>query len=220
VFIGHFALGFAAKRATPRVSLAVLFSAAQLADLMWPFLVGAGIEHVRIAPGDTAFTPLEFISYPYSHSLLMLIVWGFVFGYTFMRVRRTDVKVMLVLAALVVSHWVLDFVSHRPDMPLYPGGPKVGLGLWNSVPATIAVEVAMYAASLLVYMRVTRARDDIGRWAFAGLAVLLAASYAASILGGPPPSVNAIWIGGIIGAVVIIALSWWADAHRQPVAPR
>jgi hypothetical protein len=220
VFIGHFALGFAAKRATPRVSLAVLFSASQLADLMWPFLVGAGIEHVRIAPGDTAFTPLEFISYPYSHSLLMLIVWGFVFGYTFMKVRKTDVRVMLVLAALVVSHWVLDVVSHRPDMPLYPGGPKFGLGLWNSVPATIAVEVAMYAASLLVYMQVTRARDGIGRWAFAGLAVLLAASYAASILGGPPPSVNAIWIAGIIGGAVIIALSWWADAHRQPVALR
>jgi hypothetical protein len=217
VFIGHFALGFAAKRAAPRVSLAVLFSAAQLADLLWPFLLAAGLEQVRISPGDTAFTPLEFVSYPYSHSLLLLAVWGFVFGYTYMKIGRTDARVMLILAALVVSHWVLDVISHRPDMPLYPGGPKFGLGLWNSVPGTITVEVAMYAAALLVYLRATTPRDGIGRWAFVGLALLLAGSYAASSLGGPPASVNEIVIVGIIGGAVIIVLSWWADRHRQAV---
>jgi hypothetical protein len=215
VFLAHFALGFAAKRAAPRVSLAVLFSAAQLADLLWPFLVAAGLEHVRISPGDTAFTPLEFVSYPYSHSLLLLTVWGFVFGYTYMKIGRTDARVMFILAALVVSHWVLDFISHRPDMPLYPGGPRLGLGLWNSVPATITVEVATYAAALLVYMRATTPRDGIGRWAFVALTLLLAGSYAASSLGGPPPSVNAIVLVGIIGGAIIIVLSWWADRHRQ-----
>src|SRR6516164_2999844 len=80
MFVGHFALGFAAKRAVPRVSLGLLFAAAQFADVLWPVLVGAGLEHVVIDPGNTAFTPLDFVSYPYSHSLLLLIVWGVAFG--------------------------------------------------------------------------------------------------------------------------------------------
>jgi hypothetical protein len=218
MFIGHFAVGFAAKRAAPRVSLAVLFGAAQLADLLWPFLVAAGIEQVRIDPGNTAFTPLDFVSYPYSHSLVTLTAWGLAFGYVFMTMRRTGVNVMILLAALVVSHWVLDFVTHRPDMPLYPGGPKVGLGLWNSTPATVAVEMGMYAVSLLIYARATRARDRVGRWGFIGLAAFLVVIYAGNIVGPPPPSVTAIWAAGIIGGALLIALSWWVDAHRSPAS--
>src|SRR5262245_51858409 len=109
MFIGHFALGFAAKRATPRVQLAMLFTAAQLADLLWPFLVAAGIEQVRIDPGNTAFTPLDFISYPYSHSLVLLVVWGLALGYGYTALRHVNGRVLGVLAALVVSHWLLDF---------------------------------------------------------------------------------------------------------------
>ena len=158
MFLGHLALGLAAKRVTPRVSLAVLFAAAQLADLLWPVLLAVGLEQVRIDPGNTAFTPLDFVSYPYSHSLLLLVVWGITFGWLY-RLVTGDGRAFLVIAALVVSHWVLDFVTHRPDMPLYPGGPKLGLGLWNSVPGTMAVELTMYAAGLWVYFRATRARD-------------------------------------------------------------
>src|SRR6266508_4359646 len=160
MFIGHLALGLAAKRATPRVSLAVLFSAAQFADMLWPVLVALGIEQVRIHPGDTAFTPLEFVSYPYSHSLL-LAIWGLVFGLVYERAAhaRRQAKAggpffsrtVVIITALVVSHWVLDVVTHRPDMPLYPGSVRIGLGLWNSVPGTIAIEVAMYGAGLWVY---------------------------------------------------------------------
>jgi hypothetical protein len=135
-FIGHFALGFAAKRAAPRISLGVLFAAAQFADLLWPVLVAVGVEKVRIDPGNTAFTPLDFVSYPFSHSLLMIVIWGALCGLLYNN---------RILFGLVISHWILDFLTHRPDMPLYPGGgPKFGLGLWNSVPATLAVEVLMY----------------------------------------------------------------------------
>src|SRR6201991_4710071 len=112
MFIGHFALGFAAKRATPALSLAVLVLAAQFADVLWPLLVAAGIEQVRIAPGNTAVTPLDFVSYPYSHSLLMLVVWGLLLGWIF---KRVDRRAFVVVAALVVSHWVLDFLTHAPD---------------------------------------------------------------------------------------------------------
>src|SRR5262245_46889845 len=173
MFIGHFALGYAAKRWAPGVSLGVLFAAVVFADLLWPVFVALGVEHVRIAPGYTPFTPLEFISYPYSHSLAMLMVWGALFGWLATRgsqhpaastLRATlDKRVApvapvappapwLVLAVLVVSHWVLDFVTHVPDMPLYPGGPRFGLGLWNSVAGTLAVETVMFVAGVWMYV--------------------------------------------------------------------
>lgn len=214
VFIGHFGVGLAAKRVTPQVSLAVLFGAAQLADLLWPVLVAAGVEQVRIHPDNAPFTRLEFISYPYSHSLVALIVWGLVFGYAFVTSPRR-VTMLLVLAALVVSHWVLDFVTHLPDLPIYPEGPKVGLGLWSSTPATLVVEFALYAIGLVIYARATLAKDGIGRWGFLAVATLLAVFYAASLLSAPP-SVTAIWTGALIGATMILALSWWADRHRAP----
>src|SRR5678816_2619777 len=137
MFIGHFAVGFAAKRVAPRLSLAALFAAVVLADIIWPVLVALGLEHVQIDPGNTAFTPLDFVSYPYSHSLLLLLVWAAALGLVYRWLSGHNGRSFAVLAALVLSHWVLDVLTHRPDMPLYPGGPKVGLGLWNSVPATV-----------------------------------------------------------------------------------
>lgn len=216
MFIGHFALGFAAKRAAPRLSLAALFAAAQLADLIWPFLLAAGVEQVRIQPGITAFTPLDFISYPYSHSLLALVLWGLLFGGACAVVVR-DRRVMLVVAALVVSHWVLDWITHRPDMPLYPGGPKAGLGLWNSIPGTIAVEVAMFAVGVWMYAQATRPRDAIGRRAFAAFVGFLLAAYFGS-MGPPPPGIAAIVVAAIAGAAVILVWAWWFDRHRVPDA--
>jgi hypothetical protein len=214
MFIGHFALGLAAKRATPRVSLAVLFAAAQLADLLWPVFVLIGLEQVRIDPGNTAVTPLDFVSYPYSHSLLFLIIWGVALALVcgpFARGRR----VFAVISALVVSHWVLDVVVHRADMPLYPGGPKFGLGLWNSIPATLALEVPMFLAGLWIYTRVTHPRDKVGRWAFASLVVVLLLIYVANIFGPPPPSVKALCIVAITGGAALTIWSWWADRHRD-----
>jgi hypothetical protein len=219
MFLGHFAVGLAAKRIAPRASLGVLFLAAQFADSLWPVLVAVGVEQVRIDPGNTAFTPLDFVSYPYSHSLLLLIVWGVAFGLLYRRSSShrssSDWLIVLIVAALVVSHWFLDFATHRPDMPLYPGGPKLGLGLWNSVPATVTIEVAMYAAGVLLYVTATRAIDSVGRWAFASLAATLLIIYAANATAPPPPSVSAIAIVGMAGAVLFVAWAWWADSHRR-----
>jgi hypothetical protein len=214
MFIGHFALGFAAKRATPRVSLLVLFVAAQLADLLWPVFLLLGAETVRIEPGNTAFTPLDFVSYPYSHSLVALIAWGLLLGFLYSTKTR-DRLAFLVISLLVVSHWVLDFITHRPDMPLYPSGPKFGLGLWNSVGATVVVEFLMYTAGLWLYVHATRPRDKIGHWAFVGFAVSLLIAYAANIVGAPPPSVQALAVFAIIGALLLLLWSWWADHHRE-----
>jgi Lon protease-like protein len=216
MFIGHLALGFAAKRLVPNVSLAVLFVAVQLADMLWPLFVAAGLEHVRIDPGNTAVTPLDFVSYPYSHSLVFLIIWGFAFGALY-RVAGRGRAAFAMLATLVVSHWILDFVTHRPDMPIYPGGAKFGLGLWHSKLATVAVEVPMFAAGLWVYMQTTKARDAIGRWAFAGLAAFLGVVYVVNLTGPPPPSVTAVWMVTFLGGAVLVLWSWWADKHRHVV---
>jgi len=215
MFIGHFALGFASKRVAPRLSLAALFGAAQLADILWPFLVAFGIEQVRIDPGNTAFTPLDFVSYPYSHSLVFLCVWGVIFGLICAGIVH-DRRMVLIAAALVVSHWVLDWITHRPDMPLYPGSIKLGLGLWNSVPATIAVEVALFAAGVRTYARATRARDASGRWAFAAFVGFLLVIYFVNI-GSPPPGITPIVIVGIAGTAVLVLWAWWFDRHRTPV---
>ena len=215
--LGHVALAFAAKRVTPRVSLAMLLGAAQWADVLWPMLVAAGVEQVRIDPDNTVVTPLEFVSYPYSHSLLALVVWGAVIGSLYRGIaggRRT----FAILAALVVSHWVLDYVTHRPDLLIYPGSAKVGLGLWNSLPATVIVESALYAAGLFMYLRTTRARDSIGRWAFLAFAVVWVVVYFGSLFAPPPPSVQAIWVTSIAGAAVLIVWAWWADRHRDIVS--
>ena len=215
MFIGHLALGLAAKRVEPRVSLAVFFAAAQFADLLWPVLVALGIEQVRIDPGNTAFTPLDFVSYPYSHSLVLLVIWGVVFGVVSRWLVSNRRGIVFLMTGLVVSHWVLDFVTHRPDMPLYPGGPRLGLGLWNSIPATLAVEFALYGVGLWIYLRTTKARDAIGRWAFAALVAFLVIGYLAAV-GTVPPSIQALYISALAGAALLTLWSWWADKHRIP----
>ena len=216
MFIGHFALGFAAKRATPRTSLAILFAAAQFADLLWPVLIAIGIEQVRIDAGNTAFTPLDFVSYPWSHSLLMLAGWGIVFALVAVVVSGFS-RTGVILALLVVSHWVLDWITHRPDLPLYPGGPTFGLGLWNSVPATLTVELVLFGICVWLYTSGTRARDGIGRWGFASFVAFVIVAYFANVFGPPPPSVTALWIFAIAGAAVLLVWSWWIDSHRSAV---
>jgi hypothetical protein len=215
MFLGHYAAALLAKRAVPAAPLGAFVAAALLPDLVWPIFLLLGWERVEIAPGATAFTPLAFVHYPWSHSLVAVVGWAFAAGAA-ARLRRRPLAVAGALAVLVVSHWVLDFITHRPDMPLYPGGAKYGLSLWNSAAATIAVETVLYAAGIAIYLSATTARDAIGRWAFAALAALLGIIYVANIFGGPPPSVTAITIAGLAGTCILTAWAWWADRHRDP----
>jgi LexA-binding, inner membrane-associated putative hydrolase len=214
MFIGHYALGLAAKRAAPRTSLGTLFVAPTLADLLWPIFLLLGWEHSHVVPGPNPFLTLWLDDIPYSHSLVTLILWGALFGYLYWR-RRGDRRASIVIGLLVVSHWVLDFVTHRPDMPLYPGGLKVGLGLWNSPTATVMTESLMLIVGAVVYTRVTRARDRIGRWGFWGLIAVLALSYVSSLFAPPPANLKALAVGGIIFGWVFVLFAWWVDRHRE-----
>jgi len=216
MFIGHFGLGFGAKRAAPAVSLGTLFLACQFADLLWPTLLLLGVERVEIEPGVTAMTPLDFVSYPYSHSLVALCLWGAAFGGVYVAVRRVRVFTALVLGLLVVSHWVLDFVTHRRDMPLTLHGPeRVGLGLWFSVPGTLAVESLVFGVGLALYLRATAARDRIGSYGLWSLVAFLLVVYLASSFGPPPPSATAVaWSAQAMWLLVV--WGYWVDNHRMP----
>jgi hypothetical protein len=212
MFIGHFAVAFGAKRVAPAVSLGTLFLAAQLADLLWPNLVLLGFERVEIAPGATAVTPLDFVSYPYSHSLLALALWGGLAAMLYRGFGRSWTAGVTV-AAVVLSHWVLDVISHRPDMPLAFGHTRVGLGLWYSVPATVLVEGSLFLMGVAIYTRLTRARDRIGRIGLWALVGLLSVIYAANLLGPPPPSVPAVaWAAQAMW--LLVAWAYWVDRHR------
>ena len=215
MFVGHLGLALAAKRAAPRTSLGTLVAATSLLDVVWPVLLLAGIERVRIEPGPNPFLVLEFASYPISHAAGSALGWAAAFG-ALVLWRAGARRGALVAAALVASHWVLDAVAHRADLPLWPGGPRVGLGLWRSAPAAVAVELAIFVGGLAAYARSTRARDAIGRWALAGWAALLLAVYAGSVLGPPPPGAGAIATANLLGTALTVAWAAWLDRHRSP----
>jgi len=216
MFLGHFGVALAAKRFAPRTSLGTLVLAAQFIDLLWPTLLLLGLERVRIEPGITRVVPLDFVHYPISHSLLAVVGWALLFGAAHL-LRRRDARAAVVLALAVLSHWLLDAVAHRPDLPLYPGGAQlVGLGLWSSLGATLVVEFALFGLGLALYLRATRA-DRPRRWPLWAFVAFLVVAYLASVSGDPPPDVTALaWVGQ--SQWLLVAWAWWVDRQPSPAA--
>ncbi len=215
MFIGHFAVGFGAKRFAPRTSLALLLAAPLWPDILWPVFLLLGWERMQIDPGNTRFTPFDLAYYPWSHSLLMCAVWASALGGIYYAVTKYWAGTFAVWMG-VLSHWALDWVTHRPDMPLYWGGPKFGLGLWNSIAGTMVVEIAMLGAGVWLYISVTQARDKIGRYGFGAYAGLLLAMYIADRFSAPPDSVAEVAWSGVIATAIMIPWAWWFDHHRLP----
>ena len=214
MFIGHYAVGFAAKRFAPQTSLGALVAAPLLLDLLWPLFLLLGWEQVRIEPGATAFTPLNFVSYPYSHSLVTTLGWATLFALGYYLVAHYRAGALLIWIG-VVSHWFLDAIVHRPDLPLYPGGQTlVGLKLWNSVPATILAESVLFIIGVWLYTRATRPMDGVGKyglWSFVALLVLL---YVGNLFSPPPGSINTLAIVAL-SFWLVVPLAWWIDHHRK-----
>jgi hypothetical protein len=216
MFIGHYALAFGAKKVAPSVSLGTAFIACQFADMLWPAFLGLGLEVVEIEPGNTLVTPLNFVSYPYSHSLVMLLVWAALFALVYRIVKGSRPMAMATLAVLVLSHYVLDVITHRPDMPITIGGTtKLGFGLWNYPAATLAIESALFIAGAAMYTVATRATDRIGTYGLWSLIAVLVAIYFAALYGPPPPNVSAIATAGHLSWLFVI-WAYWVDRHRQP----
>jgi len=173
-----------------------------------------GIEHVKIDPGNTVHTPLAFIDYPYSHSLLMTLVWSALFGGIYFAIRR-DRPGAVMLGLGVASHWVLDAITHRPDLPLAPGSATlIGFGLWNSMAGTIIVEGAMFIAAVYLYAKSTRAKDKTGSIAFLSLIAFLVIAYIFDAMGTPPPNEQALAWFALTGWL-FVPWGWWIERHRE-----
>jgi membrane-bound metal-dependent hydrolase YbcI (DUF457 family) len=216
MFAGHLAAALAAKTATRQVPLSWLVAAAFGLDLLWPIFLIAGFESVRIDPGNTAFTPLAFDHYPWSHSLILALFWAALTAMA--AVFRVGPRLWpaLTVGAVVVSHWLLDFVTHRPDLPLWPGGATVGLGLWNSIPATFIVEGAIFAAAIALYSRAFPPSDAAGRWSFRLLVGFVALVWITGPFSPPPPNATAI---AVVGLAMWLFPVWagWIERHRREI---
>lgn len=218
MFVGHFAIALGAKKFAPHVSLGMFFLACQLADIIWPNLVLFGIETFEIDPGNTVMTPLHFIHYPYSHSLLALLIWSVVLAGVYALLRHGGTKAVVVIAIVVFSHWILDVITHRPDMPFtFTDSTVVGLGLWNYPLIAIPLELALFAVGCWIYARTTRPLNKRGAYGLWGLIAFLLVIYAANLFGPPPPSVSAVaWAAQALWLVV--AWGFWVDCHRVSVS--
>jgi membrane-bound metal-dependent hydrolase YbcI (DUF457 family) len=216
VFLGHFAIAFAAKRAAPTASLGTWVVACQLLDLLWPLFVLIGIETVAITPGITVFSPLDFTHYPWTHSLLMAAVWSCAMGALLYWRLRGNYIVATLVGLVVLSHWFLDVLVHRPDLPLAPGSDvKVGFGLWNSVAGTLIVEFALFALGVGLYLVGSRPRDRQGEYALWALVIFLVVAYVSASFGPPPPGVAVMaWIT-LLGGAITVAWAYWLDRHRE-----
>lgn len=218
MFIGHFAIGLAAKVRAPKPSLGTYFVAAQFLDLLWPFLLLLGIERVEISPGITTVTPLDFVHYPFSHSLLATLAYALVIAVVYYAARSDRAGALLLFGA-VASHWVLDAITHRPDLPLAPGASTlVGFGLWQSLAGTLVVETAMFAGAAWLYFRRTKALDRTGAivpWILLGLLYVI---YLANLFSPEPPPNTDIIAWSAFGMWLFIGLAYWGDRHRVPLS--
>ncbi len=212
MLIGHVAVALGAKKAAPKTSLGTLLLAAQLPDLLWPLFLMLGWERVRIVPGITAVSPLDFVSYPFTHSLLADFGWGLLLAGLYLIFKKNR-RGAFIIWACVLSHWLLDYISHRPDLPLYPGSQLFGLGIWNSVSVTLLVEGGLFVAGAMIYSRVTRPRDKAGEYSYKTFIALLVLIYLASLVGPPPPSVSAVEWAGVL-SWMFLAWAYWIDDHR------
>lgn len=214
MFIGHYAVGLAAKKAAPRASLGVLIAAPILLDLLWPIFLLLGWESVSINTNSNPFLRLQFDSYPISHGLVAVVAWATLFASLYYGIARYATGAFVVWLG-VMSHWLMDYVVHRPDLPLMAGGTRLfGLGLWNLRWITIAVELILFALGIWSYAGETKAKDKIGRYAFWAFIVFLLAAYAGAAFGPPPPSVKKLAIGTLTGWLMVL-WAWWFDRHRE-----
>lgn len=216
MFLGHFAVALAAKRIAPKTSLGTLIASTQFVDLLWPLFLLLNLEHVLIEAGNTAVTPLNFYDYPITHSLVGTLAWSLLFGGVYFALRK-DQHAAWVVGLGVLSHWVLDLITHRPDLPLGFGSKTYfGLGLWNSLPATLVVELSLFIMGMVFYIRSTKAKDSIGSYGFWALMAVLVAIYGSNLLGPPPPNEEMIAVAG--NAMWLFVLwGYWVDKHRTPV---
>jgi hypothetical protein len=219
MLVGHYGAAFAAKRAAPQMSLGTMVLATLFPDLLGWALVVTGFEHFAIRPGITTTNPLDLYDYPISHSLATDALWGALLAAAYYLLRRYWRGSVLIFV-LVLSHWFLDLIAHRPDMPLAPGIHKYyGFGLYNSRPGMIAVEGLIWLFGIAMYLRATRFRKRLGTFVFWIGAALLTWVWFVSLKGLPPRgTITQAGISSLIFMIVTVAWAYWVDHLGLPVA--
>ena len=212
MFIGHYGVGLAAKKPAKSVSLGTLFLSAQWLDLLWPVLIVFNIEQVEINPHPINITPLDFVYYPFSHSLLFVLIWSTLFGGIYF-IFKKNLRNALIVGLLVLSHWMLDLFVHVPDLPILPAGPYIGLGLWKYPAIETIIEIGIFITGAVIYAKCTSPKDKIGVYGFWSLIALLTLIHLANIFGPPPPDVKSL---GYVSLFLWLFVPWayWADKHR------
>ena len=220
MFVGHYGPSFAAKAFNKSVPLWVLFLAVQLLDVFWAIFVLLGIEKVRIVPGITAANPLDFYYMPYTHSLAAAILWSLatVVVYRLLPVFNNWPTAGL-LGAAVFSHWVLDFLVHRPDLPLYDDVFKVGLGLWNYPLPALALEAALLVSGLYLYLRAARSAGRGGLYRMVIFGFVMLAIQSIIFFGPPPSSDKATAVTALVSYFLLAGIAYWLDRKRDIASP-
>lgn len=220
MFIGHYGVALGLKKADQTISLGVLFLAVQAVDILWTVLVLLGIEKVEISPGVTAANPLDFTYYPFTHSLLMSAVWAGA-AYLLFRVPpakagRQKSKGALIMGIAVLSHFLLDLLVHRPDLPLTFGAnsPKLGLGLWNYPAAAYLLESAIFLVGVWIYLKSTTASGKLGKYGMPIFALLLLVANMLNLFGPPPPNVQMVAASGLVLYFLLAGAAFWLDKKR------
>ncbi|MBO0863259.1 MAG: hypothetical protein J2P21_33160 [Chloracidobacterium sp.] len=215
MFVGHLALGLVAKRFEPKISLGAWTLAVMLADLLcFGFLI-AGIEHFDVEPGGAGkrFVAATFF-FAYSHSLLMNAIWAALFAAVYF-LRRRYARGAWLLFAAVLSHWPLDFISHNPDMALAPGtSTAYGMGLWNSIPATMIIEGGFWLFAIILYVRATHPKKRVANYALWSVIALLTLTWYGNITKGIGPNPVRAGINGLIFFSLVVAWAYWMNRLR------
>ena len=218
MFIGHYGPSFACKAWKPVVPLWVLFVAVQLVDIVWAVLVLLGIEKVRIVPGITATNPFDLYYMPFTHSLPGAIFWAVGAAAVYRAVAPAQKwTAAVIVGGAVFSHWVLDLVVHRPDLPLYDDAYKVGFGLWNYPAIAFLLEIALLFGGIAFYLRVTQPIDVIGRYGMTVLGLFAVVLQAYVFFGPPPVSDTAFALTALVLYFAFAVLVYWLEGKRSSI---
>ncbi|MCZ7385497.1 MAG: hypothetical protein O8C63_12235 [Candidatus Methanoperedens sp.] len=224
MFIGHYGIGFALKKVEPGLSLGLLIFGAVMLDILFGVFLLAGFEHAKIAPGATVVSPFEFYDYPISHSAVGAVVWaavGFLAYWLWPKGDRASRKIpAFVLAAAIFSHFILDVISHTPDLTIFGNNsPKLGLSLWNSLGGTIIVEMGIFFVGVILYRRATKSVSSSGKYGLVLMVLILMVFYIGNTFGPPPPDMISVGVISTAGQLALVALAFWVDRNRITIQP-
>ena len=219
MFIGHYGIGFALKKVEPGLSLGLLIFGAIMLDILFGVFLLAGVEHAKIVPGATVVSPFEFYDYPLSHSALGAVILATAASLAYWRWptgdRKKRKRPAFVLAAAIFSHFILDVISHTPDMTLFGNNsPGLGLSLWNSLAGTMIVEMGLLLIGIVLYMSATHSVSSSGKYGLALLVLMLIVFFIANIFGPPPPDMISVAVTMTAGQLALVALAFWVDKNR------